>query len=371
MQDERVGAVGVGDGHHRAVTGSERCHNRGETILTISTVGTVRAIGACCAVGHRESGDGAIRIGDGVSVHQSVGNRTGNVLDATTVSTSRAVSTGRTGRTSRASSTRCAGRTRGTSRTCGTGRTNRASSTRCTVVHHKSGGGAIREVDGISVVQTGSYRAGDGQNATTVLAIRAVLAVLTVQDIEGVRAVGIRDGNLSASGCGSSHYDGREAVRAVLAGRTRRTGWTLSALGTRWTRGALCAILAVTKYIALSCAVRQRQHQHVARIGGRHREGGHIARAAGVQCVRNAQQLLHALDAVVDAAIGVNFRLQIERTIAPRNLAEVLAGVTASHLNREQTVHVCCCRVRLCIDRRTRGTALQNGQTDGNLLFRH
>lgn len=213
--------------------------------------------------------------------------------------------------------------------------------------------GTISIVDGVGIHIARTHRAGDVHDAATVLAVRAVLAVLAVQHIEGVRAVGVRDGNLSASGCGSSHYDGREAVRTVGASRASRT------------------LLAITQHIALSCAIRQRQHQHVARVGGRDGKSRHIACAACIQCVRNAQQLLHALDAVVYTAIGVNFRLQIERTITPRNLAEVLAGVTASHLNREQAVHVCCCRVRLRIDRRTRGTALQNGQTDGNLLFRH
>ena len=143
------------------------------------------------------------------------------------------------------------------------------------------------------------------------------------------------------------------------------------ALRALWTGRTLRTLLTVAQHIALNRAVRQRQHQHVARVGGRHREGGHIARAAGVQCVRNAQQLLHALDTVVDAAIRVYLRLQIKRTIAPRNLAEVLAGVTASHLNREQAVHIRRRRVRLRIDRRTRGTALQNRQTDGNILLRH
>ena len=133
----------------------------------------------------------------------------------------------------------------------------------------------------------------------------------------------------------------------------------------------MCAILAVTQHIALDRAVRQRQHQHVARVGGRHHKGGHVARVGRVQRVWNAQQLLHALDAVVDAALRVYLRLQVERAHSPGNLAEVLARVAGAHLNREEAVHVRRHRVRLRIDRRTRGAALQNGQTDGNVLLRH
>ena len=120
--------------------------------------------------------------------------------------------------------TRCASGTRGT------GRTYRTRGTGCTVMHHKGSGRSIREVDGIGVVQTAGRRTGNRHNTAAVLTIGAVGAVLTVQHIEGVRAVEVRDGHLCAGGCGSGHYNRRETIRAVGAVLTGRTGRTLGTL---------------------------------------------------------------------------------------------------------------------------------------------
>ena len=261
--------------------------------------------------------------------------------------------------------TRCASGTRGA------GRTYRTRGTGCTVMHHKGSGRSIREVDGIGVVQTAGRRTGNRHNTAAILTIGAVGAVLTVQHIEGVRAVEVRDGHLCAGGCGSGHYNRRETIRAVGAVLTGRTGRTLGTLLSSGTGRTLRTLLSVAQHIALNRAVGHRHHQHVARVGRCHRDGRHVARAGSVQGVRNAQQLLHALDAVVHTAIGVDFRLQVERSHPPRNLAEVLARVASTHLNREEAVHIRHRRVRLRIDRRTRGAALQNRQTDGDVLLRH
>ena len=349
---EGVGAGGIRDGYLRAVVDRHRRHRGRNAVLTILTVLAIRAVRAVGAIG---------------TVKYSEAVRTVRVRDRHHC----AVAVGGRGGGHRRGEARRALDTLETLLARRTGRTLLALGA---VVNHEVRRLAVGEVYRVRVVQTARRRTRDALDAHAILAVRTVGAVRAVQHIECMLAVRVRDDHLGACGRGIGGHDGREAVlavRAVLAGGTRRTSGTLSTLGTRRTHGALRAILAVTQHIALDRAVRQRQHQHVARVGGRHHKGGHVARVGRIQCVRNAQQLLHALDAVVDAALRVYLRLQVKRAHSPGNLAEVLARVASAHLNREQAVHVCCCRVRLRIDRRTRGAALQNGQTDGDVLLRH
>ena len=183
MDGESVGTVSVGNSHHRAKRGRSSRYNGRETVLTIGavrTIGTVRTVGT---VMHSESGSGSIGIVDGIGIVQTTGDRTGDAGDTASVGTSCARSTG------------------GTGRTCGAG------STGGTIMHHKIGRSSIGKVDGVSVVQTAGHRTCDGQNATTVLAVLAVRAVSTIQDGERMRTVSVCDGHLCAGGRGSGGHD--------------------------------------------------------------------------------------------------------------------------------------------------------------------
>ena len=208
-------------------------------------------------------------------------------------------------------------------------------------------------------VGDGDHRAVSGCESrhggrNTVLTIRAVCAVAAGRTLRALLAImhykrmgarGVGDGDHRAvSGCESRH-GGRNTVR---------------------TSGTL---LAVVQQIALGVAVRHRQNQHIAGVGRCHRKSRHIAGATCVQCVRHTQQLLNTLNAIVGTARRINFRLQVERALSPRNLGEVLAGVSATHLHGQQAVDVGGGKVRLRINGRTRGTALEDGYPYRDILI--
>ena len=346
---EGVGAGRIRDGYLCAVVDRHRRHRGRNTILAVLAIGAVGSVGAI----------GTVKYSEAV--------RTVRVRDRHHC----AVAVGGLGGGHRRGEARRALKTLDTLLARGTGRTLLALGA---VVNHEVRRLAVSEMDRVGVVQSARRRTRDALDAHTVLAVGTVGAVGAVQDCECMGTVKVSDGYLRARGRGIGGHDGREAVLAVRAVGTVLAGRSLDTLRTSRTGGTGRTgrtLLPVAQHVGLHRPVGQCHHQHVARVGRRHRDGGHVARVGRVQCVRNAQQLLHALDAVVDAALRVYLRLQVERAHSPGNLAEVLARVAGAHLNREEAVHVRRHRVRLRIDRRTRGAALQNGQTDGDVLLRH
>ena len=311
IYNEGVRAIGVGDSHLGAVGGGGGGYSGRDTVLAIGAVGAVGTI-------VYNKGVRAVGVGDGHFCARGDGG-------------------GRHG-----------------------GR--EAGSTSCTlsaVMHHKLGYGAVGEIDGIGVVQAAGCRSRDGQDAASVLPVLAVL------DGEGVGTGGVSDGHQSASCGGGCRHSGRDTVLSISTGSTCGA---LRSGGTCWT---LRAGLTMAQHVSLYVAVGHGHHQHIARVGGRDRDGWNVTCTARIQGVRHAQQLLHALDAVIDATRRVYLRLQIERSLTPGDLGEVLAGVASAHLHGEQAVHVGGCLMGLRVHDRTRGAALQNGDLDRNVLFRH
>ena len=269
MHYKRMGARGVGDGDHRAVSGCEGRHGGRNTVLTIRTI---------CAVGAGRTHWTLFALCTLLSImhHKSV--RTRNIRDGDHCAVAG-----------------CEGRH------CG----------RITVL-------TIHAVGTVGAIS----------------ACRSHRTLLSIMQHKSMGTRGIGDGDHRAVAGREGRHCGRKT------GRTCR------------------ALLAVMQQIALAVAVRHRQHQHIAGVGRCHRKSRHVVGAACIQCVRYTQQLLHTFNTIVNTARRVNFRLQVERALSPRNLGEVLAGVAATHLHGQQAVDVGGGSVRLRINDRTRGTAL-------------
>ena len=214
----------------------------------------------------------------------------------------------------------------------------------------------------------------------------AILTVLTVSTIGAVRAIGTgragRTRRALRSRSTVMHHEGeRRIVRKVdgigIIQATRHRARdaldtpAIGTIGTGRTRRALRTLLAIANHIALRGAVGHCAIQHIARIRGRHHKCRHIPRIGRIQRVRHAQQLLHALHRVVDAAIRVNLGFEVKHPLSPRNLAEIMVGVSAAHLHGQQAVVIGGDVVRLHIDGRSRGSALQDGESHRDVLVRH
>ena len=84
-----------------------------------------------------------------------------------------------------------------------------------------------------------------------------------------------------------------------------------------------------------------------------------VARLFRIQCIRYAQQLLYALDAITDTAIGVNLGFEKIGTVRPVDAAEGSRHCgSLSYRQGHQAVDVGSHRLGLDIDSRARGTAL-------------
>ena len=162
--------------------------------------------------------------------------------------------------------------------------------------------------------------------------------------------VNIHIGRVGAGfGAGDGHY-----AATVIAGGTLRALRTL---------GALRALRAVGQEEGLRLAAGLRDADHVACGVNRHNaEGGHVAGLFSVECVRDTQQLLRTLNAVIDAAVGVEFRFQEEGTISPVDAGHgTTYSGTVAHLKSEQSVGIGGGVVRLHIHGCAVHAALQNG----------
>ena len=244
MHHKGVGAGGIGDGHHRAVAGTDRGHRRRNAILTI------RAIVTGSTVGHHECGGIAVGIGDGVGVFQTIGAGLGNALDADTGSGGSAVQTvgHREGADAVVRIVDGVGvhiaitlrtRDRGdaatvvTIRATGAGRSDRALGAFCAVMQHKSVGTCgIGDGHHRAVAGTNSGHHG-GESVVAIGAVGAVVtgrALRTVQDGERMGAVHIGDSHHGAVASTGGGHRGRNTVGAVLAVSTVISGRALRAI---------------------------------------------------------------------------------------------------------------------------------------------
>ena len=93
-----------------------------------------------------------------------------------------------------------------------------------------------------------------------------------------------------------------------------------------------------------------------------------VGRFFRVEGVRHAQQLLHACDAVVAAAIRVGLGLQEIGTVRPIDAVErALFCLATANLKGQQAVSIGVCRMRLHIHGIATGTPLQDAHAHTHL----